>query len=121
MAMAESFVESVVGCARCRGEGHEDLTWLPFTRPFQVIIKVDGLPCAYTATHWAMCPTLNEPIMWGTIDVQEDDMPEHQQERENMEDARPEESGTVGDGAELARAEAEEGPEPPDDEAGVEE
>lgn len=44
-----------VGCARCDGDGHEHITFQPFTRP----MVVD----AWTFTHWAMCPTVNEPIL----------------------------------------------------------
>lgn len=40
------------GCARCDGEGHDNITFVPFTQ------KVDE-----KYTHWAMCPTLNEPIL----------------------------------------------------------
>ena len=52
-----AFKKTITGCARCDGEGHADLEWYEFTRP----VKVEG----WKYTHWAMCPTVNEPIlMW---------------------------------------------------------
>lgn len=50
---------SITGCARCHGDGHEDLDFQPLKHPFQI----DGI---LLGTHWAMCPTLNEPIMLTT-------------------------------------------------------
>ena len=42
-------------CPRCHGE-HENV----LLQPFQKVSEIqDGLK----ATHWAMCPTTNEPIM----------------------------------------------------------
>lgn len=49
------------GCARCDGEGHEGLTFHEFTR------AVDG-----RYTYWAMCPTLNEPILMEIVEREAD-------------------------------------------------
>ncbi len=43
---------SIVGCARCDGDGHDDLYFTPLTHPMST-----------GHSHWAMCPTINEPIM----------------------------------------------------------
>jgi hypothetical protein len=53
---------SINGCARCEGEGHKDLLFHPFTHP---IVMDDG----YTFTWWAMCPTVNEPIMLAYVEI----------------------------------------------------
>ena len=60
--MAEARRVRMRGCARCQGEGHE-LTFIPFTRP----VKTGGL----TFTHWAICPTLNEPILLRSVSMDE--------------------------------------------------
>jgi hypothetical protein len=53
--LATSFVSSIRGCARCDGDGHEDVTWLPLTHPIE---DSDGV-----WTHWAPCPTNGQPIL----------------------------------------------------------
>lgn len=40
----------VMGCARCEG-GHDELEFVPMTNPPDEI------------SHWAMCPTTDEPIL----------------------------------------------------------
>jgi hypothetical protein len=55
-------VQSIVGCARCDGDGHDNLIFEPFTRQVEM---GDGS----RATHWTMCPTLGEPILLVIIDV----------------------------------------------------
>ena len=45
----------LVGCARCRGEGHARLTFRPLTHPVEC---ENG-----ERTHWAPCPTNGEPIL----------------------------------------------------------
>lgn len=44
-----------VGCARCDGEGHKQITFTKFTRP------VEAGP--YVFSYWATCPTTGEPIL----------------------------------------------------------
>jgi len=44
------------GCARCQGDGHEDMTFVPLTFPLEREGMVVG-------THWAPCPTNGEPII----------------------------------------------------------
>lgn len=44
------------GCARCEGDGHEDITFQPLTHP---IVRDDLI----VGTHWAPCPTNGEPII----------------------------------------------------------
>lgn len=46
------------GCARCRGEGHDNLTFQPLQYPIRF---GDG----YVATHWCPCPTNGQPILNG--------------------------------------------------------
>lgn len=46
------------GCARCGGGsegGHKGLVFQEFDEPVEIEHT--------TLTHWAMCPTLNEPIL----------------------------------------------------------
>jgi hypothetical protein len=43
------------GCARCHGEKHNNLEFKKLTNPM-VVGDV-------TITHWAMCPSINEPIL----------------------------------------------------------
>lgn len=59
---AEARTISIKGCARCHGDGHEDLVFQPLTHPFTAEPGVS----AYTFTHWAPCPTNGEPILLGT-------------------------------------------------------
>lgn len=53
----------LIGCARCHGDGHERLVFKELTHPV-TFPGVDGV----VATHWALCPTTNEPILWGKVD-----------------------------------------------------
>lgn len=46
----------LVGCARCHGDGHPNLTFQPLTFP----IEMDSGEAPMT--HWAPCPTNGEPI-----------------------------------------------------------
>lgn len=46
----------LVGCARCHGEGHDDITFKPLKHP----VSQDG---KVRYTHWAPCPTTGEPIL----------------------------------------------------------
>jgi hypothetical protein len=52
-----AMVVDLVGCARCRGEGHTQLEFAPLTHP----MSSDGID--YDFTHWAPCPTNGEPIL----------------------------------------------------------
>jgi len=54
-ATYEAFRQGIVGCARCHGEGHEDLWWEPLTYPAEF--------GAARFTHWAPCPTNGQPIL----------------------------------------------------------
>ena len=56
--MAGLIVKRLNGCARCHGDGHDDLTFLPLTH----VVECD---CGETFTHWAPCPTNGEPILLG--------------------------------------------------------
>lgn len=59
-----SFTLDLEQCARC-GEDHKTLTFAALTTPMRVDL---GQRDWEEFTHWAMCPTLNEPIMakgWG--------------------------------------------------------
>lgn len=53
--------ETIVGCARCYGEGHTDLLFEPLTHPVDVNDDLGPL------THWAPCPTNGEPILLRTV------------------------------------------------------
>jgi hypothetical protein len=48
------------GCARCRGEGHKALVFLPLEHP----VEVDDVE---VFSHWAICPTNGEPILMGYL------------------------------------------------------
>lgn len=52
----DPFTESIVGCARCLGDGHKDLEFRPLTNP----VRHDG---EVIGTHWATCPETGEPII----------------------------------------------------------
>jgi hypothetical protein len=54
--MKNDFNIGVSGCARCGGN-HENIAAKPFTKP----VKDDNGDI--TATHFATCPTLSEPIL----------------------------------------------------------
>lgn len=56
MNTTEPITLDLHGCARCDGDGHPGITFVPFTRPVQL---ADGS----VLSHWAMCPTLVEPIV----------------------------------------------------------
>jgi hypothetical protein len=61
--IGKTFTSSIRGCARCDGDGHEDLEWKPFTYPIEY-----GDPDGFVATHWCLCPTNGEPITMGGYD-----------------------------------------------------
>lgn len=46
----------LVGCARCRGDGHSALTFEPLAYP----VECEG---GASFTHWAACPTNGQPIL----------------------------------------------------------
>lgn len=73
MAKAVPITIDVNGCARCRGAGHPNLTFLPLTRPFE--LSVDGVEIIFS--HWAPCPTNGEPILLTWLDSAEDVLPEN--------------------------------------------
>lgn len=52
-----ALIKTIVGCARCYGDGHTDLFFRELTHPVQI---GDGLG---SLTHWAPCPTNGEPIL----------------------------------------------------------
>lgn len=54
-------VERLNGCARCHGEGHDDLTFEPLIHPFEVDEKI-------IVTHWAPCPTNGQPILLSVLE-----------------------------------------------------
>lgn len=107
--MAEDLTIDMKGCARCHGPGHDGIVFKPLDYP--VPVWVGERLIHVNATHWAPCPTNGQPILLTRI-KKEDSMseidqeaggtqppqdPPAPQEREHMEDSRPEEPGTVGD------------------------
>lgn len=54
------FTQSIVGCARCWGAGHDDLRFRKFAHPIE--LEIEG-EMVIIASHWSMCPTTGEPIM----------------------------------------------------------
>lgn len=102
-------IQSIVGCARCHGLGHESLEFEELIYPVSLTSKV-------IATHWAMCPAVQQPILMAFMTMKEvknmhkeetDLTPEPEQERDLMEDSRPAEPGTVGDNLEDVAPDAE--------------
>lgn len=63
--MPEPITIDLVGCARCHGEGHPELTFVPLTYPVE-IPRGDMVEYTLTFTHWAPCPNNGEPIMFAT-------------------------------------------------------
>lgn len=57
-------VTNLIGCARCHGEGHDDVAFERLRFPITVLDD-EGEPAR--ATHWAMCPTLSEPILMAVV------------------------------------------------------
>lgn len=60
-------VRSIKGCARCDGDGHEDLEFRPFTQSVDIDLALGRGSSRAKFTHWAMCPTLNEPILMAIL------------------------------------------------------
>lgn len=52
---AATIVFDQVGCARCGGDGHDQIEFHKLTHPMELD---DGM----RGTHWAPCPTNGEPI-----------------------------------------------------------
>lgn len=65
----EIHVPHQVGCARCEGDGHDDLTFRRLTHP----VVVQGPPVCgeVELTHWCPCPTNGEPILMAVLERQE--------------------------------------------------
>lgn len=57
-------VTSITGCARCHGSGHDDLPFERLTHPMEFGDQL-------FATHWAMCPRVDEPIMMIILRVED--------------------------------------------------
>jgi hypothetical protein len=55
----------MVGCARCDGDGHEDVLFKPLTHP----VQIEG----WWFGFWAPCPANGEPILMGVSPKSEDD------------------------------------------------
>jgi hypothetical protein len=49
------FLRRLEGCARCHGDGHDDLLFEPLEHSLRA--------GATTLTHWARCPDNGEPIL----------------------------------------------------------
>jgi hypothetical protein len=62
------FVQDIVGCARCHGDGHKGLKFRKLTHPVEVLNGAEWVP---GPTHWATCPTNGEPILLYFIDILE--------------------------------------------------
>lgn len=59
--VGEPKVMSIVGCARCDGDGHADVEFLPLDYPIP-------LPDGREAGWWAPCPTNGQPILLAVWD-----------------------------------------------------
>lgn len=59
--MGETLIRDQVGCARCGADEHLALEYRPLTDPIE-IPTCEGQP-PWRWTHWAMCPTNDEPIL----------------------------------------------------------
>lgn len=68
MERAENITTDIKGCAACRGEGHQNITFTPLTHERHYKVKLDGEWYETTVTHWAPCPTNGEPILYGTVE-----------------------------------------------------
>lgn len=64
------FFMDQIGCARCHGDGHEQLLF----RKFQHAFEPDGVEEAYT--HWAICPKLREPILLAFFEESDTKVPD---------------------------------------------
>jgi hypothetical protein len=53
---------NIYGCARCDGEGHNNIVFCRFDRPA-------GTNGEYT--HWATCPTTGEPILMKFVKLED--------------------------------------------------
>jgi len=62
-------LERLNGCARCWGDGHDNIAFEKLEHPFEP----EGVKEAYT--HWAPCPTNGEPILMAIVPDEEDDEP----------------------------------------------
>lgn len=54
----------VVGCARCRGDGHEGLTFAALDNP----VEIEGKDGMIVLTHWTPCPTNGQPILLAFVE-----------------------------------------------------
>lgn len=61
--MSAQIIKSIVGCARCGGEGHKNLKFKKLKNPVQATQT-------FQLTHWAMCPETNEPILMAILENQ---------------------------------------------------
>lgn len=59
--MSDSVVTDVTGCARC-AKNHKSLSFRKFSRN-PITVPVDTIEEWERWEYWAMCPTLNEPII----------------------------------------------------------
>lgn len=53
-----------IGCARCGGSGHPEITFVKLTHAMELDDGSRG-------THWAPCPTNGEPIILFFVDKAE--------------------------------------------------
>jgi hypothetical protein len=60
--MEAPFTMDLVGCARCHGEGHPRLVFMPLEFP----IEIPGSGRVFT--HWAPCPANGEPILFTAVE-----------------------------------------------------
>ncbi len=60
-----SYITSIIGCARCRGDGHDNLRFLPFT------FAVENDDDSPAFTHYCPCPANGEPILLRVFDAPE--------------------------------------------------
>jgi hypothetical protein len=59
------FTMDLVGCARCRGEGHPRIVFMPLEFPIEIPDSIRVF------THWAPCPANGEPILFTTVETPE--------------------------------------------------
>lgn len=57
LKVGEPYTCDLGGCARCRGDGHRNLTFEPLDHP---VYTDEG---KYEFTHWAPCSTNGQPIL----------------------------------------------------------
>jgi len=71
MSEAPIHLDRQEGCARCDGDGHDDITFQPFALPVKLPPGSQAGAGEVIATHWALCPATGEPILMLSIEIEE--------------------------------------------------